>query len=63
MKKLEDLNLKSPKAQKEMSWMGLVDDALGLDDLDDDEPYNPMGLNDVQKDDLSKGMDKLAIDD
>lgn len=43
MKKLEDLNLKSPKAQKEMNWMGLVDDALGLDDLDDDEPYNPMG--------------------
>ena len=63
MKKLDDLNLKSPKAQKEMNWMGLVDDALGLDDLDDDEPYNPMGQKVVQNDDPSKGMDKLAIDD
>lgn len=43
MKKLDDLNLdKSPKKD----WMGLVEDALGfegLDDLDDDEPFNPMG--------------------
>ena len=48
MKKLDDLNLKSPKAQKNMNWMGLVDDALGIDDLDDDQPYNPQGLKDTQ---------------
>ena len=41
-----------------MNWMGLVNDALGLDDLDDDEPYNPQG-----HDALSKDMDKLYIDD
>ena len=58
MKKLDDLNLKSPKAQKNMNWMGLVDDALGIDDLDDDQPYNPQGLKDI-----NKGMDKLNFDD
>lgn len=41
-----------------MNWMGLVNDALGLDDLDDDLPYNPQG-----QDALSKDMDKLYIDD
>ena len=55
---MDDLNLKSPKAQKEMNWMGLVNDALGLDDLDDDLPYDPHG-----HDALSKEMDKLYIDD
>jgi len=43
-----------------MNWMGLVDDALGIDDLDDEEPYNPASAGFK---DLNKGMDKLAIDD
>jgi hypothetical protein len=34
--KLEKLNLKSPKPQKGLDWMGLVEEALGGDDLDDE---------------------------
>lgn len=60
-KKLEGLNLKSPKAAKNMNWMGLVQDALGIDDLDeeDDEPYNPGR----KSSDLVKKMDFLKLDD
>ena len=39
--KLESLNLKSPKPQKDMGWRGLVDLALGLDDLEEEEPFIP----------------------
>ena len=35
------MNLKSPKPQKDMGWRGLVDLALGLDDPDEEEPFNP----------------------
>jgi hypothetical protein len=62
-KKLNELNLKSPKAAKNMNWMGLVEDALGIDDLDedDDEPYTP-GMK-RKSSDLVKKMDFLKLDD
>jgi hypothetical protein len=61
-KKLEELNLKSPKAAKNMNWMGLVEHALGIDDLDeeDDEPYTP-GMK--TSGDVVKKMDFLKMDD
>jgi hypothetical protein len=44
-----------------MNWMGLVEDALGIDDLDeeDDEPYYPGR----KSSDLVKKMDFLKLDD
>ena len=41
-KKLDELNLKSPRAAPLPNCMGLVEDALGIEDLDDDEePFIP----------------------
>ena len=43
-KKLNELNLKSPKAAKNIGWMGLVEDALGIEDLDEDEEERTTSL-------------------
>ena len=42
-----------------MNWMGLVNEALGVEDLDfdDDKPYDP-GFQNIEKD-----LDKLCIED
>jgi hypothetical protein len=37
--KLENLNLKSPKPQKGLDWMGLVAEALGGDDQDEEVSF------------------------
>jgi hypothetical protein len=58
---MDQLNLKSPKEPTNMNWMGLVEDALGIEDLDEDvdEPYYPGR----KSSDLVKRMDFLKLDD
>jgi hypothetical protein len=34
--------LKSPKAEKNLNWMDLIQDAVCLNDNDDDEEFKPV---------------------
>jgi hypothetical protein len=39
-------NLKSPRAEKNINWIDLVQDAVCLEDEDDDEePFNPVAYS------------------
>lgn len=48
------VNLKSPRAEKNINWIDLVQDAVCLEDDDDEEPFNPVAYSkskpDVKKD-------------